>query len=56
MLETVGVKSLLSSDGGRCSMILELPEKADTERILRAIDPENIEARRDAEGKVHVAI
>lgn len=54
--ETVGVKSDLSLDGGRCSMALDLPEKADTEQIARAIDLENIEAWNDEDGKVHIAI
>jgi hypothetical protein len=56
LLETVGVKSDLSLDGGRCSMVLELPEKADTEKMARAIDLENIEAWNDEDGKVHIAV
>ena len=56
LLETVGVESTLSMDGGRCSMVLELPAGTDAERIARAIDLENIEAWTDANGKVHLAI
>ena len=56
LLETVGVESSLSIDGGRCSMILELPEKADTEQIAQAIDLENIEAWIDDENRVHIAV
>ena len=56
LLETVGVESSLSMDDGRCSMILELPEKVDTGQIARAIDLENIEAWCDAENRVHIAI
>ena len=55
LLETVGVESSLSMDE-RCSVVLELPEKADTEMIARAIDLENVEAWRDSQGKVHVGI
>lgn len=55
LLETVGVDSTLSLEGGRCSMILHLPEGADTEKIARAIDLENIETWRDEQGKVHIA-
>ena len=56
LLETVGVESSFSTDDGRCSMILELPEGTDTELIARAIDAENVEAWRDERGKVHIAI
>ena len=56
LLETVGVKSALSFDDERCSMVLELPEGTDTELIARAIDAENIEAWRDSEERVHIAI
>lgn len=56
LLETVGIESYFSIDDGRCSVILELPEKTDTDLIARAIDAENVEAWRDSDGKVHVAI
>jgi len=56
LLETVGVESALSLDDGRCSMVLDLPENADAEKIARAIDLENIEAWRDEQGKVHIAL
>lgn len=56
LLETVGIESTLSMDDGRCSMILVLPEKADTDQIARAIDMENIEAWLDEKGKVHIAV
>ncbi len=56
LLETVGVNSRFSIDGGRCSMVLKLPENADTEKISRAIDMENIEAWRGAKDKVHLGI
>lgn len=56
LLETVGVESEFSMDDGRCSMILELPEGTDTELIARAIDAENVEAWRDGQSRVHVAI
>lgn len=56
LLETVGVESSFSMDDGRCSMMLELPEETDTEKIARAITMENIEAWNDADGKVHLAI
>lgn len=55
-LETVGVESSFSMNSGRCSMILELPEKADSEKMARAIDLENIEAWMDEKGKVHIAV
>ena len=55
-LETVGVESTFSMDGGRCSMILKLPKEADVEKIAQAIDLENIEAWCDDEGRVHVAV
>jgi hypothetical protein len=56
LLETVGVESSLSLDNERSSMRLELPEGSDTELIARAIDAENIEAWRDEQNKVHIAI
>lgn len=56
LLETVGVESSLSLDGERCSVVLELPEQTDTELVARAIDAENIEAWRDEQNKVHIAI
>jgi hypothetical protein len=56
LLETVGVESSFSMDGERCSVVLELPEKTDTELVARAIDLENVEAWRDDAGKVHVGI
>lgn len=56
LLETVGVGSSFSIDGERCSMILELPEKADTEKMARAIDLENIEAWTDEDEKIHIAV
>ncbi|MGI8469878.1 MAG: hypothetical protein ACR2N3_15665 [Pyrinomonadaceae bacterium] len=55
LMETVGVDCALVV-GEKCSVKLDLPETADTEKIARAIDLENIEAWRDTEGKVHVAI
>ncbi len=56
LLETVGVQSSLSTENGRCSVVLDLPADAATETIAQAIDAENIEAWRDERGKVHVAI
>ncbi len=56
LLETVGVESSLSTENGRCSVVLELPAGADAETIAQAIDAENIEAWRDEGGKVHVAV
>lgn len=56
LLETVGVESDFSIDDGRCSMRLELPPETDTELIARAVDLENVEAWRDADGAVHVGI
>lgn len=56
LLETVGVESRFSADGGRCAMVLELPENADAEQVARAIDLENVEAWRGADGKVRVGI
>ena len=56
LLETVGVESSLSTENGRCSVVLELPDGVDTETIAQAIDLENIEAWRDESGKVHVAV
>ncbi len=56
LLETVGVESAFSMDDGRCSMLLELPEGTATELIARAIDAENVEAWRDGQDRVHVAL
>lgn len=56
LLETVGVESRFSADDGRCAMILELPANADAEQVARAIDLENVEAWRDADGKVRVGV
>ena len=55
LLETVGVDCVLVIDE-RCSAALGLPEGSDTELMARAIDLENVEAWRDAQGKVNVAI
>ena len=55
LLETVGVGCELSIEG-KCSFVLNLPENTDTEQIARAIDLENVEAWRDATGRVHVAL
>lgn len=56
LLETVGVDSTLSLDDERCSMILQLPEIADTKEIARAIDLENVEAWLDDQSRVHIAV
>ncbi len=56
LLETVGIESYFSIDEDRCSMVLELPETADTELVARAIDAENIETWCDPKKKVHIAI
>ena len=56
LLETIGAESSFSIDDGRCSIVLELPENTDTEKIAQAIDLENVEAWLDAENKVHLAI
>ena len=53
--ETVGVGCVLDIDEC-CSVILDLPEAADTEQIARAVDLENVEAWRDESGRVHVGI
>jgi len=53
--ETVGVDCTLVT-GERCSVVLDLPDKADTEQIARAIDLENVEAWRDETGRVHVGL
>ncbi len=53
--ETVGVDCALVADE-RCSIVLDLPDGADTEQIARAIDLENVEAWRDANGSVRVGI
>lgn len=55
LAETVGVDCALVIDE-RCSVKLFLPEGTDTEQVARAIDLENVEAWRDAEGSVHVAV
>lgn len=55
LLETVGIESRLSLDE-RCSMVLELPEGTDTNRIAEAIDAENVEAWCDSSGRVNIAI
>lgn len=55
LLETVGIDCTLVIDE-RCSVTLALAEGTDTEMIARAIDLENIEAWRDAEGKVNIAV
>ena len=54
--ETVGIESSFSTDDGRSSMILELPEGADAELVARAIDAENVEAWLDEQKRVHVGI
>lgn len=53
--ETVGVECSLAV-GERCSVVLDLPGDTDTEPIARAIDMENVEAWRDAGGRVHVGL
>jgi len=53
LLETVGIDSALSLDDGCCSMLLHLPEGADTEKIARAIDLENVEAWIDEQNRHH---
>ncbi len=53
--ETVGVDCVLEIDE-RCSVILDLPDGTDTEKIARAIDLENIEAWQDETGRVHVCL
>ena len=53
--ETVGVECSLSV-GERCSIVLDLPDGTDAEQIARAIDLENVEAWRDAGGRVHVGV
>lgn len=55
LLETVGVDCALVVED-RCSVVLMLPDKTDTEQIARAIDLENVEAWRDDAGRVHVGI
>jgi hypothetical protein len=55
LLETVGVDCALVTDE-LCSVVLELPAGTDTEIVARAIDLENVEAWRDAQGRVNVAI
>lgn len=55
LLETVGVDCALVIDD-RCSAVLNLPEGTDTGLVARAIDLENVEAWRDAQGKVNIAI
>ena len=53
--ETVGVNCALAVDE-RCSIVLDLPNGADTEKIAGAIDLENVEAWRDETGRVHVCL
>ncbi len=55
LLETVGVDCAFAIDEF-CSVVLDLPAGTDTELVARAIDLENVEAWRDADGKVNVAI
>ena len=55
LLETVGVDCTPAIDE-LCSVVLDLPAEADAELIARAIDLENVEAWRDAQGKVNIAI
>jgi hypothetical protein len=56
LLETIGIESEFSTDGGRCSMVLELPEGTDAQFISRAIDAENVESWLDENNKVRVAV
>ena len=56
LLETIGIESEFSTDGGRCSMVLELPEGTDAQLISRAIDAENVESWLDENNKVRVAV
>ena len=53
--ETVGVDCVLEIDE-RCSVVLDLPDGTDAEKIARAIDMENIEAWRDETERVHVCL
>jgi hypothetical protein len=53
--ETVGVNCTLVVVE-RCSVVLDLPDGADTEQIARAIDLENVESWRDEAGGVHIGI
>ena len=53
--ETVGVNCKLVVDE-RCSVVLDLPDGAETEKIARAIDLENIESWRDEARRVHVCL
>ncbi len=55
LLETVGVNSRLVMDE-RSAVQIELPPDTDTHLIARAIDAENVEAWRDGDGHVRVAI
>lgn len=55
LLETVGVESSLQ-ETEKCSMMLALPDKAETAALARAIDAENVEAWCDAQGQVHIGI
>lgn len=55
LLETVGVDCAFAIDEF-CSVVLDLPAGTDTELVARAIDLENVEAWRDVDGKVNVAI
>lgn len=56
LLETVGVKSRLSFENEKCSMILELPDETDTDHIAQAIDAENVEAWLDLDDRVNIAV
>ncbi len=55
LLETVGVNCTLVIDE-RCSVALDLPAGTDTELLARAIDLENVEAWRNEQGKVNIAV
>lgn len=55
LLETVGIDSRLVIEENS-SVQLELPPDTDTELIARAIDLENVEAWRDDNGRVQVAV
>ena len=57
LLETVGIESAYSTDGGRTSMmLLKLPDGSDPLIIAEAIDAENVEAWTDENHQVHIAI
>ena len=55
LMETVGVNCTLSIED-KCSFVLDLPEEVDTAQIAQAVDLENVEAWRDENGRVHVAL